>query len=360
MNNQATNPNAPKITKETKNKIRVEFERTDAWTRFKLKYLTTKFLKQVIWVIFRLVLLVGISFVILSPLISKIFSSFMGKEDFVDVTVKYIAKYPTLEMYRALITENHYAQALLNTALLSVFCALVQTFICTLVGYGFAKFKFKFNKLLFFLVIFTMVIPQRTLKLSMFLNFKNFDFFAIITAFLKMFGYEGNLTQTLFGINANTLNLLNTFWPVAILSLGGLAFKNGLYIFMMRQYFKGVPDELEESAYLDGSGVFRTFMTIIIPLSVPMMITIFLFAFSWQWTDMFYTELFFTKSSITMMPDIVKVIPKSLIDPYPGQSMREAAIKNTGTLLIIAPLVLIYLFCQRYLIAGIERSGIVG
>ena len=79
MNSQTT---APKVLKESKNKIRVEFERTDFWTRFKLKYLSLKFATTVAWVIFRLVLLIGISYVILSPVLSKIFSSFMGKEDF--------------------------------------------------------------------------------------------------------------------------------------------------------------------------------------------------------------------------------------------------------------------------------------
>ena len=339
MNNQAT---APKVMKETKNKIRVDFERTSFWTRFKLKYLSFKFVKTVVWVIFRFVLLVGISYVILSPVLSKIFSSFMGKEDFVDVTVKYIAKYPTLDTYKALIVEAKYFTAFFNTLLLSLACALIQTFICCVVAYGFAKFKFKFNNLLFFLVIFTMVVPHETLQLSLFMKFRYFDVFDII----KSFGGE-------------QINLLNTYWPLIILSLGGLGFKNGLYIYMLRQYFRGVPDELEESAYLDGSGVFRTFVQIIIPLSVPMLITVFLFSFSWQWTDMFYSELFFPKSSFIMMPDII-MIPKSLDTVYAGQSMYEAAIYNTGSLLIIAPLIIMYLFCQRYLIAGIERSGIVG
>ncbi len=339
MNNQAT---APKIMKETKNKIRVDFERTSFWTRFKLKYLSFKFVKTVVWVIFRLVLLVGISYVILSPVLSKIFSSFMGKEDFVDVTVKYIAKYPTLDTYKALIVEAKYFTAFFNTLLLSLACALIQTFICCVVAYGFAKFKFRFNNLLFFLVIFTMVVPHETLQLSMFMKFRYFDVFNII----KLFGGE-------------QINLLGTYWPLIVLSLGGLGFKNGLYIYMLRQYFRGVPDELEESAYLDGSGVFRTFIQIIVPLSVPMLITVFLFSFSWQWTDMFYTDLFFPKSSFVTMPDIV-MIPKSLDTVYAGQSMYEAAIYNTASLLIIAPLIIMYLFCQRYLIAGIERSGIVG
>ncbi|MFA6947905.1 MAG: ABC transporter permease subunit, partial [Eubacteriales bacterium] len=132
-----------------------------------------------------------------------------------------------------------------------------------------------------------------------------------------------------------------------------------LYIFMMRQFFRGVPDELEESAYIDGSGVFKTFFTIIIPLSIPMMITIFLFAFSWQWTDDFYTEVFFTTEGLKLMPDVVGV-PKSLDTNYAGQNLYVAAIRNTCGLMIIAPLIVVYLFCQKYLVQGIERSGIVG
>lgn len=339
MNNQAT---APKVMKETKNKIRVDFERTSFWTRFKLKYLSLKFATTVVWVIFRFVLLVGISYVILSPVLSKIFCSFMGKEDFVDTTVKYIAKYPTLDTYKALIVENEYFKAFFNTFCLSIFCAIVQTFVCCVVAYGFAKFKFKFNNLLFFLVIFTMIVPHETLQVSMYLKFRYFDIFGIVEL-----------------ITGEAMNLLNSYWPLAILSLGGLGFKNGLYIYMLRQYFRGVPDELEESAYLDGSGVFRTFIQIIIPLSVPMLITVFLFAFSWQWTDMFYTELFFPSSKFITMFDIQE-IPKILETNYAGQTMYEAAIQNTASLLIIAPLIVMYLFCQRYLIAGIERSGIVG
>jgi len=350
MNTQAT---APKIKKETKNKIRVEFERTSFWTRFKLKYLSLNFATTVLFKLFRLVLLVGISYVILSPVLSKVFSSFMGREDFVDVTVKYIAKYPTLDTYKALIVEGKYLNALLNTTALSLFCALVQTTICCIVAYGFAKFKFRFNNLLFFLVIFTMVVPHETLQLSMFMKFRYFD----ILGLFKLLG--GGVFQNFKILNFTSINLLNTYWPLAVLSIGGLGFKNGLYIYMLRQYFRGVPDELEESAYLDGSGVFRTFFQIIVPLSVPMLITVFIFAVSWQWTDMFYTDLFFTKSTITMMPDVI-MIPKSLNTVYAGQNMYEAAIYNTASLLIMAPLIIMYLFCQRYLIAGIERSGIVG
>ena len=344
---------APKVTKETKNKIRVEFERTPLLERIKAKYFTLNFFTDVVWTIFRFVLLVGIAYVILYPFFSKISGSFMSKSDFVDVTVKLIPKYPTLDTYAQIISKNGYMSALFNTLTLSVLCGVVQTFICCVIGYGLAKFKFKGSKLIFALVILTMVVPHKTLQLSMFMHFKYFDI-------LGLFNFLGGGVFEGFKIlNFSSINLLNSYWPLALLSFGGLAFKNGLYIFMMRQFFRGVPDELEESAYIDGSGVFRTFIQIILPLSIPMMITIFLFSFSWQWTDNFYSTVFFTGTGIKLLPSIVK-IPKGLDTVYAGQELYESAIRNTCGLLIIAPLVVVYLFCQRYLIQGIERSGIVG
>ncbi len=169
----------PKVLTESKNKIRVEFDRTSKWTRFKIKYLSWSFVGQVIFKVFRLILLLGISYVILLPFFSKISSSFMAREDFVDVTVKLIPKNPTLDTYKAIIQENKYFTALFNTFVLSFGCALIQTLICSAVGYGFAKYKFKGSKLLFALVIFTMVVPHETLQLSLFMKFRYFDIYGL-------------------------------------------------------------------------------------------------------------------------------------------------------------------------------------
>ncbi len=354
-----------RVMKETKNRIRVDYEgKMSFWQRFKQKVFSTYFLTQVVWYIFRLLLMIGISYVILFPFFSKIAGSFMGYEDFVDVTVRVIPKHFTITTYKAIFLENNYLDAFLNTTLLSVGAALLQTFVCMLIGYGLAKFKFRGNGLVMLLVVLTMIIPHETIRLALTQRFRYFDLGGILT--------DGNgrivpgLLE-LLGIDANSKAagqqlpiLLDTFWPLFIISATGLAFKNGLYIFMMRQFFRGVPDELEESAYVDGAGTMRTFFSIIIPLSVPMMITIFLFAFSWQWTDEFYTTLFFTTGSeMTLMPDIVE-IPPSLEISYAGQSLFYSAIRNTAGIMIILPLVVVYLFCQKYLVQGIERSGIVG
>jgi len=357
--------NTPKITKESKNKIRVEFDRTPLKERLKAKFLNLYFFQKVAWIIFRMVLLVGISYVVLFPFISKIAGSFMSPEDFVDVTVRLIPKNFTLDIYKAVLFELDYWEAFFNTLLISLLCALLQTFICCLIGYGLAKFRFKGNKLVMLLVILTMIVPHQTLQLSMFMHFRYFDVLGILS-FLSGGASIGFMPDSfnellagiqIFKLDDFALPLTNTYWPLAILSVTGLAFKNGLYIFMLRQFFTGVPDALEESAYIDGSGVFRTFFTIILPLSVPMMVTVFLFSFCWQWMDDFYTELFFTTSKITLMPDVVEV-PTSLKTDYAGQNMYYAAIRNTCGLCIIAPLVILYCFGQNFLVQGIERSGL--
>jgi len=357
----------PKVLKESKRRIKVDFERTDAKTRFKEKYISFFFLTKVVWFVFRLVLLVGISYVVLFPFFTKIAGSFMAPEDFVDVTVRLIPKNWSLDIYKGVLTELNYWEAFGNTLLLSGSCALIQTFICATIGYGFAKYKFKGNGIIFLLVMLTMIVPHQTLELSLFMKFRYFDF-------LGIFGFLSGGSLNIFGFTflegvidiipnswkfwtSSGWNLCNTYVPLLVLSATGLAFKNGLYIFMLRQFFRGIPDSLEESAYIDGAGNFRTFIQIVLPMSVPMLITVFLFSFCWQWTDNFYTELFFTTTKTVLMPDIID-IPKSLKTDYAGQSLYYAAIRNTCGLCIIAPLIILYLFGQRYLVEGIERSGL--
>ncbi len=372
MNAQQT---TPVIKKESKNKIRVEFERTPLKERLKARFINLAFIGNIIWYIFRFILLLGIAYIVLFPFYTKIAGSFMGRNDFVDVTVMLIPKDFTLLTYRMILLENSYFEAFGNTLLLSASTAIIQTFICCLIAYGLAKFKFKGSNIVFLAVILTMVIPHQTIQYSMFMNFRYFDIFGIVkflsgNATVGEIGWLNDILSkiNIFGANLTSdflasvvedgaLNLNNTYWPLIILSLTGLGFKNGLYVFMLRQFFMGVPNELEESAYIDGSGTGRTFLQIILPLSVPMMITVFLFAFSWQWTDDFYTTLFFTTHKTVLMPDVV-AIPPSLDVQYAGANLYQAAIRNTCGLLIILPLVIMYLFCQNFLVQGIERSGL--
>ena len=353
MDSTKNNNSTPVITKNSKRKIRVDYEGKISFTqRVKEKVKASNTWIKLSVAVMRFILMLGVCFVIVYPFVARIAGSFMTKEDVIDATVSLIPKHPTLEIYRAIIVENCYFDALLNTLLLSLGCALLQMLVSCLVGYGLAKFKFKGNKVVMALVVVTMVIPHGAMALSLLKHFTAFDL-----AVVQSWSYPG-IIELIVG---KPLELSNTFAPLFILSVFGLAFKNGLYIYLLRQFFKGVPDELEESAYVDGSGTFRTFFQIILPLSVPMMITVFLFAFSWQWTDEFYTDLFFqsTINKVYLMPDVYQV-PPSLNIQYAGEALYKNVVQNTGGLMIIAPLLIVYLFGQKYLVQGIERSGLVG
>ena len=348
------------------------FERTPLKARLKSKLTSLFFLKKIVWIAFRLILLVGIAFQILKPYLQMLPESIMSPDDFIDVTVQMVPKNISFDMYKAIWHELHYFEAFFNTLILSVVVALLQTFVCCFIAYGLAKFKFKGNKLVFIAVILSLVIPHKTLQYSMQMNFSNFDILGIFQFLngggINLFGFSYTNdflasidiipdSWTMFAEGSGAF-LLGTNWPLIILSIFGLAFKNGLYIFMLRQFFSGVPNELEESAYIDGSGIMKTFFTIILPLSVPMLITVFLFSFSWQWTDMFYTQLFAggSNDSVTLLKDLIDK-PVTVLSNT-GALGYTSAIKHTCGLMVLAPLVVVYLFFQKYLVQGIERSGL--
>ncbi len=391
MNAQNTE-NKPVIKRETKNKIRVEFERTPWKQRFKEKFLSFNFLQNVVVKLFWYILMIGISYIILEPFISQILSSVMAPDDFVDVTVNMIPRNFSLDIYEGIFVESGYFKAFGNTFVLSITLALVQMFICCFIGYGFAKFKFRGRGIIFMLVMLTMIIPHKTLYSAIYSQFRNFDILGIVRLLkgggIEFFGWNikdlGEGVASFFGsinilpdqipigtdsygdtvymaIKETGINLASTYAPLYIFSLCGLAFKNGLYIFLLRQFFRGIPDELEESAYMDGCGTFHTFFRIILPLSIPMMVTVFLFAFCWQWTDIFYINLvdsnfIFSKDMLADIWD--KAIPSLVLSGHPASGLYTVAVHNTFGLLVIAPLVVLYAFCQNFLVQGIEHSGI--
>ncbi len=362
MTNQVDN--RPAVLKESKNKIRVDFERTDLKERLKAKFLSTYFLKNVVWYIFRLLLLIGIAFVVIQPFITMIVQSVMAPEDFMDSTVVNVPRHFSLDIYKAIFKDLSYIKVFFQTLALSLGAALLQTFTCCLVGYGLAKFKFRGVKLVFACVVLTMVIPHGTLQSAIYYRFRYFDILGILKFFsggasVGIDWIDNILSKIKILPFAEGISLVETVVPLLVLSVCGLALKNGLYIFMLRQFFRGVPDELEESAYLDGANTFRTFLQVILPISIPMMITVFLFAFCWQWTDDFYIPLFFATKRPAFMTYMTYTLPlPSLTSQYP--STAKTAMMYACGLMVCTPLAILYLFCQKYLVQGIERSGIVG
>lgn len=301
------------------------------------------------WSLVRGVIVIGICFTILQPLFLKCCVSFMDESDLYDASVRYIPKHFTWSNYRLALSGMNYGTVFLRTLLLSAGVSLLQLASCLLVAYGFARFRFPFKRLLFGCVIFTMIVPPQVIMLPLFMKYRFFDVFGIFRL-----------------LTGSPVNLLDTYWPFILQAATTMGVRNGLYIYMLRQFFKNMPKELEEAAFVDGCGKLRTFVRIMLPSAVPMMVTVFLFGFVWQWTDSFYTSLYLNK--VQVMSTALSSLAANVYRQYEGfgGSMNfispgfVSMINNTGTMLAIVPLVALYVFCQRYFVEGIERSGIVG
>lgn len=299
--------------------------------------------------IVRAVIIIGICFVILQPLFTKLSVSFMDEQDLYDSSVKYIARHFTLNNYKMAVEGMNYWTVFFRSLILSGGISLLQLFSCLLAAYGFARFRFPFKKLLFGCVILTLIVPPQIIMLPMFMKYRFFDVFGIFHA-----------------ATGGSVNLLDTYWPFIIQAMFCMGIRNGLYIYMLRQYFKGMPKELEEAAFVDGSGKLRTFLQVMLPSAVPMMVTVFLFGFVWQWTDYFYTSLYLNNTKV--ISTALNSLAVKVYSAYAsnGGSMNfispgfVSMMNNTGTIMTILPLVILYLICQKYFVEGIERSGIVG
>ena len=296
------------------------------WNRWKARHLTPQAVTSLLWKLVRAVILLGLCYIILYPFFIKGVNAFKTYSDFIDPTVRFLPKTFTWGNIRHVVKEMSYWSALQNTLLISVALGALQTLVCAVVGYGFARFQFKGRNLCFFLVIFSLVVPSQTILLPLYLKFK---------AFLGVF------------------KLIGTAWPLVILSMTGLGIKNGLYIFMFRQFFRNMPKELEEASYLDGCGTLRTFTKIMLPAATAVMTTVFLLALAWQWTDTDFSPLFL---------DEVNILSKnvSALAQSAGKPIEVANYVNIGAVLAVLPIALIYIVLQKFFVESIDRAGIVG
>jgi multiple sugar transport system permease protein len=302
--------------------------------------------KSWLWSIVRFTLIAGLSFVILFPIFQKISTSIKDKSDLYSAVVVWIPQNLSFDNFREAIRVMDYWATLLNTFALSATTTILTTLSCALAGYGFARLKFKGSNLLFAGVILTILVPPTTILIPVYLNLKSFDLMGVVTL-----------------LSGKPVNLLNTYWPFILTAITANSLKAGLYIFIFRQFFRGIPKEVEEAAYVDGAGISRTFARIMLPNAIPSIVTVLLFSFVWQWNDSFYTTTYLTSSKV--MSTQLSSLPYNLAQQVSdGASQSDpfylSMIQDTGILLAILPLIIIYLFVQRYFVESVERTGIVG
>jgi len=327
-------------------------ERTANWGNISKNFHARKKALEVTYKVFRAVLLFGMCFLIIQPLLDKLSVSFMTEQDLFDSTVISIPRNFTMDNYRLVVRLLNFWPALFETFFITVISSVLQIAACTLAAYGFARYKFPLKNFWFFCVMLIIIIPPHTIMASLYLNFHFFDIFGL---FRLITGEPVNMLNSVFG-----------FW---MLSATGMGLKSGLYIFMLRQYFRGMPKELEEAAWVDGCGKFRTFIQIMVPDATPMLTSCFLFSFVWQWTDSFYTTLFLTNFRMlsTSLASIAERVSQwwAAINLATGAGVSSTApiayiqaIIATGMLMCLAPLILLYLVAQRAFVESLSQTGI--
>lgn len=311
--------------------------------KFSAPYMKKK-MPTALWTIFRMLLVIGLTFLIIQPLIIKLASSFKSISDLYDSSVFFIPKHFTFLNYTRVFYFLDYDKTLITTILYTTLCSLLQVASCAMVAYGIARFKFKGSGVILGMAIFTLVIPPQTVLLSLFMEFRYFSPLTILT----------------MGFQSGGLNLIGTPLPVLILSSTAVAFKNGLFIFLLRQHFKNIPVAIEEAAYIDGCSDFKTFVQIMLPGAMVMMSTIFIFSFVWQWNDYFYTTVL--SSNMNLFSTKLVGLGYHLVSSE-GNSrnfMQEMLYDCAAMMIHIVPLLILYGFTQKRFVQSIERSGIVG
>ncbi len=309
-------------------------------------YLLRKTVFNIGYKICRAILIFGLCFLIVQPLLNKISLSFMAEQDLYDSTIVNIPRNFTTSSYKLASNLMDYWKALGTTTVISLLVSLFQVAAATLVGYGFARYKFPLKNFWFFMVILVIIVPPQTIMAPLYLNFTYFDPLGIVSL-----------------VSGKPVNLINTIVPYLLMCFGCMGLKSGLYIYLIRQFFRNVPKDIEEAAYVDGCGKFKTFYRIMLPDAKPIITSCFLFAFVWQWTDKFYAQMFLRKYTLlsTQLSGLSGALDAFIKNAGIAEKATQAyssAIVATGTLMTIVPLLIIYVFAQKGFVESLSQSGI--
>jgi ABC-type glycerol-3-phosphate transport system permease component len=206
---------------------------------------------------------------------------------------------------------------MLNTLLLVVANIVGQLFSVPLVAYAFARLRFPAREPIFFIVIATMMVPTQVTLIPLYSLYKS-------------------------------IGLVNTYWPLILPAFFG----NPFFIFLMRQYIKTLPRDLDDAARIDGAGTWGILYRIILPLCIPPLTIIMVFQFLWTWNDFFEPLIYIGDTSMYTL--------QLGLSAFRGLFTVEWHLLMAAALVSVIPQLIVYFFAQRKLIGGIASVGLKG
>lgn len=324
--------------KETLKKISVEQNRVSKKT-------VVGRASNIIWAVVRFILLVGLSYIILYPIIFCLSLSIRQPSDMMDPTVIWLPKNLTFDNIKFVLEKTGFTEAFGKSMAISLLCSVFQMLSCAVTGYGFARFKFKGRNIIFLLALMTFIVPPQIISMPLYIQYSN-----ITITSAKIFGGEG-------------IPLINTIVPIAFSAFFAQGIKSGLFIYLFRQAYKGMPKELEDAAYLDGCGPIKAFTTIMFPNSAAILLVTFVLSFVWYWNDYINISLFFNKSKpLAVLLASLKSMFGRMISPAGGgyTDVEVAVFETTFCLMFILVPIILYAFLQKKFTESLMSTSIVG
>ena len=278
-------------------------------------------------------LLIALGFVYLYPLLFMFVTSLKSPTDLLNPMVQWIPAEVYTGNYVKAWRVLSYPNTLVNSILVSVIPSLIQAAVCSVIGYGLARYRFKGKGLIFALIMATFIIPAQNTAIPQMLTFKR-------------------------------LGLLGNVFAIILPALFGQGYRSAIFILIFYQTFMSLPKVLEEAARLDGASDLKVFLLVGLPAAVPAFIVSIIFSTVWYWNESYLT-LMFLEGGVQTLPMQLAKFTQAYENLYPSGMVNifdrlNEAVKLAGTFLNILPLLVMYFVLQKWFVESVEMTGITG
>lgn len=252
----------------------------------------------------------------LLPMVWMVSASLMPSGEASTYPPKFFPSRVTFDHYMDLFTRLNLGRYLLNSAFVAIVVTLTSLVINAMAGYAFAKLRFRGRDRLFRALSTGLVLPVQVAMLPLFLLLKN-------------------------------LGMINTYWGVIIPGLASI-----FGIFLVRQYALAIPDEMLDAARVDGASEFRIFWSIVVPGIVPILATLAIWTFLATWNDFMWPLIVLSDESRYTLPVALANLA--------GEHVQDTELMMAGSVITVVPVMLVFLFLQRYYIQGVMAGSVKG
>lgn len=273
--------------------------------------------KKIIKIITTIIMLI-IGMACIFPFIFMVSSAFKLSGDVLKLPFEVIPDPFTLDNIKGLFESQYYdfGRWYFNTIIMTGITLILKIFFVSYTAYGFAKINFKGRDAIFLILLAALMVPNDIMIMPRYIIFKN-------------------------------LGVLDSMWAIILPSLVDVYF-----VFLLRQAFIGIPESISEAAKIDGCSHWKIYFRIILPLGKPAIATMMLFSYVWAWNDYMGPYLYISSIQKQMLSVGIKLFASGQVVDY-GSQMAAATV-------VLLPIIIVFLFTQRYFIEGVSGSGVKG